>query len=106
MTDMGTSQALAEDSEIALLRALAQEQLAQITDLTRRLAKAQNGASADPQLLRAGLAALERRLQDTRAVAQGREAALAAQLLADGEVGESPPERNVQPLRRKSQSAA
>jgi hypothetical protein len=84
--DMDMSQAKAEDLEVALLRALTHTQLAQITDLVRRLAEAeaQRDASADPHLLRAGLEALDRRLQDNGAIARGREATLAAQILADG----------------------
>ena len=83
---MGTSRAKADNAEAALLRALTHEQLAQITDLTRRLAAAEAhlDASAAPQLLRASLEALDRRLQDNREIGLGREAALAAQILDDG----------------------
>lgn len=82
MTDIATSRAAA--SEVALLRALVQEQLAQITDLTQQLALAQLGATADPDVLRASIEALERRLEDARDLALAREATLAAQILADG----------------------
>ena len=84
MTNQSTPPAPAENSEVALLRALTHEQLAQIIDLTRRLAQAQSDASPDPNLLRASVDAMERRLQDTRAIALGREGALAGQILADG----------------------
>ena len=83
---MGTPRAKPDDAEAALLRALTAEQLAQITDLTRRLAEVEalQEASADPHLLRASMEALDRRLQDSREIGLGREAALAAQILADG----------------------
>jgi len=86
VTDMATSRAQQEVAEAASLRALVAEQLAQITDLTRRLAEAEalHEASADPHLLRASMEALDRRLQDSREIGLGREAALAAQILADG----------------------
>lgn len=82
MTHSATTRAV--DSEVTLLRALVLEQLAQITDLTQRLAEAQIGASADPHVLRAIIEALERRLQDSRALTLAREATLVEQILTDG----------------------
>lgn len=83
---MAKPRADAQTTKSELLGALTQEQLAQITDLTRRLAlaEAQRDANADPHLMRAGMDALERRLHDERAISLGREATLAAQILADG----------------------
>ena len=64
---MTASQADAIRSETDLLRALTQEQMAQITELTRRLglAEAQQNEGADSQIMRAGIEAMERRLQDS-----------------------------------------
>lgn len=83
----------AEADERIGLRALAAAQADRIAELTRAAAGAGTAAAGDlvamladpaPPLLAASIAAMERRLEDARILAAGREAVLVAQILADG----------------------